>query len=494
MKTIYNSFLEVSLIYIFFLFIKIELINTFDSSSLEINFFNIKKLFYVNAMINDAGDLYIEYWGEENNVRYFLGINGTTGKDLYFQEQKVLEIEASQSSIYHESIIINYNNEDNIFSMNFQNFDFINIREQIFSSESTDNLVEERKGDSSFRNSIIKLKDNNSYLLSLNLKISGFLGIKKNVLYYKILTFNSNNINGYLELNEKQVDINYMNSTTCFQTEKGNIVCSYIPVVPSDGFGIVLCSSNLEYELSSGETIGYIENYSFNKIFHITGEIGAFVYFRKSGNVPIVQIKQINNQGYLEDIFSSTKNYEFVINGKGKYSLNNGLFYSDGCKINDSQFVIILTSSDLKCFIICLFSLFYDDKYFIIRYYELDLNAINAKLDVNIRAFQFRNCFGITFYNSNTEYPGYTIFNYPYIIDENNEIKNAIDEITLFIGSLSYTYEFPKINKSNNIFGVNIYKYKIINFPNKITTGVIIESLLLNSEVSIDDEVDINDK
>ena len=135
-----------------------------------------------------------------------------------------------------------------------------------------------------------------------------------------------------------------------------------------------------------GETIGYIENYSFNKIFHITGEIGAFVYFSKSGNVPIVQIKQINNQGYLEDIFSSTKNYEFVINGNGKYSLNNGLFYSDGCKINDSQFVIILTSSDLKCFIICLFSLFYDDKYFIIRYYELDLNTINAKLAVNIRA------------------------------------------------------------------------------------------------------------
>jgi hypothetical protein len=115
--------------------------------------------------------------------------------------------------------------------MNFQNFDFINIREQIFSSKLADNLIEERKGDSSFRNSIIKLKDNNSYLLSLNLKISGFLGIKKNVLYYKILTFNSNNINGYLELNEKQVDINYMNSTTCFQTEKGNIVCSYIPVL-----------------------------------------------------------------------------------------------------------------------------------------------------------------------------------------------------------------------------------------------------------------------
>ena len=64
--------------------------------------------------------------------------------------------------------------------------------------------------------------------------------------------------------------------------------------------------------------------YSFNKIFHITGEIGAFVYFLKSENIPVVQIKQIkqlNNQYYWEDIFSSTRNYEFVINGNGKYSL-----------------------------------------------------------------------------------------------------------------------------------------------------------------------------
>ena len=72
-------------------------------------------------------------------------------------------------------------------------------------------------------------------------------------------------------------------------------------------------------------------------------------------------------------------------------------------------------------------------------------------------------------------------------------MKSAIDEITLFIDSSSYSYEFSRMEISNNIFGVEIYKYKIINFPHKNITGVIIESFLLNSELSINDEIDIND-
>ena len=249
------SFIKISLIYIYFLFLYVGLINTLDTSLLEIDFYNKKKLFYVNGMINDRGDLYIEYWGEENKIRYFIGINGTTGKDIYFGEQKVLEIESNKISNFHESIIINYNNEDNVFSMSLENFDFINIKKQEFTSELTNTLIYERKVDSSFRNSLTKLKQSNTYLLSLNLKTCCYIFANKNVVNYIIFRFKTNEISGYEELYSKEVDINFMNSTTCFQTENEIIVCSYIAVIPSDGFAIVLCSSNLDREIKGGETI-----------------------------------------------------------------------------------------------------------------------------------------------------------------------------------------------------------------------------------------------
>ena len=100
----------------------------------------------------------------------------------------------------------------------------------------------------------------------------------------------------------------------------------------------------------------------------------------------------------------------------------------------------------------------------------------------------------MTFYNSNTEYPGHIIFNYPYFIDENNDKKNALDEIILFNGSLTYTYEFSRMEISNNIFGVEVYGFKVIDFTNKDISRVKIESSLLNSEISINDEININDK
>ena len=62
--------------YILLLIILILNIGTLNISSLNINFFNQeKKLYYVNAMNNDNGDIYLEFWGEDNKIRYFIGID-----------------------------------------------------------------------------------------------------------------------------------------------------------------------------------------------------------------------------------------------------------------------------------------------------------------------------------------------------------------------------------------------------------------------------------
>ena len=99
-----------------------------DTSLLKVNYFKQNtKLYYVNAMNNDKGDLYFEFWGEIDKNRYIISINSTTKEQINFGDKNFFQIDASSSSsFYHESIIIDNNDEYNIFSINKENFDFIN--------------------------------------------------------------------------------------------------------------------------------------------------------------------------------------------------------------------------------------------------------------------------------------------------------------------------------------------------------------------------------
>ena len=110
------------------------------------------------------------------------------------------------------------------------------------------------------------------------------------------------------------------------------------------------------------------------------------------------------------------------IDGDGSYTTyNRGLFYSDGIKINDSQIAIILTNSNLYQFVICIINFFFEQMSFIMRYYELNFDPENFKTGENLRAFTFRNCLGMVFFNQENGLPGYTIFDYPSITEEENE-------------------------------------------------------------------------
>ena len=131
--------------YLFIVIIFINLIrsiNSVDTSLLTINNFNRKQnLYYINAMNNNKGDLYFEFWGEEDKIRYFIGINATTGEDIFFNNNKIYQIEAASiSSTYHESIIMNNNNENNILSIDYNNIDFINIKGGDFSTNNLKNI------------------------------------------------------------------------------------------------------------------------------------------------------------------------------------------------------------------------------------------------------------------------------------------------------------------------------------------------------------------
>ena len=62
-KLLYTQLIVINLFYIPY---------SFNMSTLKVNYFmKEKKLYYINSINNYKGDLYFEYWGEGNNIRYF---------------------------------------------------------------------------------------------------------------------------------------------------------------------------------------------------------------------------------------------------------------------------------------------------------------------------------------------------------------------------------------------------------------------------------------
>jgi hypothetical protein len=205
---------------------------------------------------------------------------------MYFNDERIFPIESNEISIYHDSILINFNEDNNIFSLNFNNLDYINLKEKIFTSKTTKSLISENKCDSSYRNPIIKLKNNN-YLLSMVI-CQKTLFVTHHEIFFRIFNFNSEKIDGYNDVKKLSKTIGYSNSTSCFQTENEYIECAFCLVFPVNGFAVGIYDLNFkEYEV---HRISYVKDYTFNKIFHFKKEIGVYLYFDKDTNVPRIQM------------------------------------------------------------------------------------------------------------------------------------------------------------------------------------------------------------
>ena len=168
-----NSFIKkIKSLYIQFIYIiLLGSFSSFDISTLKINYFlKEKKICYINPLNNDQGDLYFEYWNGDNNIRYFTGINITTGEDIYFRNEKIKTIGASKTT-YHASIIITDDkNEDHVLTININDYylERIDLKNGGYAYKDIGEIFGikiKTSSSPSLKNSIIKLKDGN-YLLS----------------------------------------------------------------------------------------------------------------------------------------------------------------------------------------------------------------------------------------------------------------------------------------------------------------------------------------
>ena len=473
---------------IFFIFL-ISNIQTFDITSFEVNFFKQdEKLYYVNPMNNDNGDLYFEFSGQNNAIRYFIGINYLTEERIKFNDNEIFSIETNTISTYHESIIVNIDNEINILSMSINYFNFINIKDSKHTFRPTKDFIFENNDITADRNCIIKLKDN-TYLLSMLLH-----KLSSHYRNYRIFTFTKNDIYGYSKKKGNLDNIvDYVSSVSCIQNESKYIQCSFSNLLSLEEKYFTVGIYDINLSQKEDFNLARIEAISFSKIIHLKDEIAGYIFFDiQKNNAPTLLIKRldiIKELGinyYLNDVIEGKGN---IIENIG-YEIDIGTFSSDAIKIDDTRFVIFFTIKSDNNSLLCLFDFNNDYTAIRVRYYVLDFDSINIRISNNIRAFLFRDYFGFLFYDSTSQFPGYIFFNYVKItsndkIDARNiMINNFIDS---YIFSFSENLEFI-----NNIYNGPI-KIRIESFSSKEESGISTKSLTTNSEISIGEILDISD-
>ena len=318
-----------------------------------------------------------------------------------------------------------------------------------------------------------------------------------------IFNFTTDNINGfnliksYKENIIKDFQLIIKNSiqTKCFETENSFIQCLFFYKEKSQ-FTIDIFGKNLS-KLYSDDNFGSFNSSDFTKIFSLKGEIGVYIFFSYNLNEPLIFIEKLNNSNYyLYDLFekeSCKPHQSLILNANNKFVLDSCFSCLDAIKINNTQFVVILTIKNTNDLLICLFDLYNNDSSLRIRYFKLELSDANINILEYFKAIAFKNYFGSVFYDSNNKYPGYLFFNYPNITS-NNKINFKTIEIKLFVNS-SESYFFPlsdNIEIINNIYGGN-EKIKILNYPKSDGSGIIVKSSKTQLEICSNIILDIDD-
>ena len=479
---IFNGFSQLIIINIF------SMILSYDSSLLKINFFyDNSKLFYINAMTNSKGDLYLEYCGPESRYRYLYSLDSTTGEEIYFNENKIRKFNFDHEHSYHESIFINYNNEENfIFSFNPSYIDFFNLKSGISSYKSSSLIDEKSKSRGyidtpSIKNTILRLKNEN-YLLTF-IRFTDF----RYQQHFALFNFNQESIGGFNKIHHIDETINLIRRTAqCFQTKNEYIECIFTRLLHSGYFEIIVFDSYLK-EVGRAPKLVSISRETFIKIFHIKNEIGGFLYFNTYTNLPVLEIKTLNlgASPILQNQFGFNS---ITLDGNGIYKFSEELFLTDTTKINDDKFSIILTESDLSHILICLFDIYNNDGSIKLRYFNLDLSKKGIKISENIRSFLYNENIGLAFYDSKSDFPGYILFGYPNVTTTN--------EIILFREeneAENYFSIMENIEISNNIFGYKLIKIKVKSFNDSSLSGIFLYSSNTNDFLKIDQELESDD-
>ena len=467
------------------------------------------KSWYMATDFSSKGDLIIETFifneFELVTKRYFYGIK-SNGREFFYNEENnnfinQIMINSNTNTPKYESKLIkinlvNDNEHDFFLCVCFSNYDIeiidfynnkiIGIPQgQIFNYlEWSSNFISIFELNNEKRTYLFCYigKENEQYYISLE-KIKFYNSdISQQNSYVKILST--------LKKQELEVVSSYM--FTCIEISSLNIIqCFYIDNNGYLTIGLFKEDSlDLVYSIIIDNTYIFPQELEptlqFHQCIHLKKEISILGYILKRENpdyiyIKIKQIKYKYSQYYLEDYLFQ----EIKINENNNIIFGCSFYLNHLIKINDNKFSLVTDSlNDFQLYII-IFDIFnFHDTNLLIRYYSVPMIFYNLKIFQLLTSLNYNGFIGVI-YNT-TPLPSFpkiqyfSLFSYIngtdselIILDENTTIKlsNYINNETL----------------ENNIFGVDLYKIKILKLPNKKETGIYYFSEINNNLISEND-------
>jgi len=482
--------------------------NEFESGICEISN-NIIKSQYLNEIIESA----------EDNIHFICSTKDN--KDNLF----ILSVSLSKSCIYglrqsnfyfFNSAFLDWNNIES-FDKNWGQIITVDLNNITYIILFYNNILEFfdtgtlNKESGSIENILglntTRLGQGNEFFYSYQLKSSS-----NSFLYYHFFITSSNST--YLSIKKYEIldpdihSINYIlmsqnflvsdidKYVDCYETDNLRIVCSFIN--PQNKIQIQILSNNLENQ--NQEDIFLYNNdeiaLSF-KAIHFKKEIGIFLYYINDDNynryakIVLKNLKIENGSGFLED-------YSEIIN-MGMQRLNEfGVQTSranfDLVKLSENKFFYVAIGGFGEQIIIVMFTLYNNDKYIKIRYYNINTLLYFYKVTNNIICFNYNSFLGISF--TRNKYKNSNL-NEGEIEDNKSStiflsFINTSNPQTITNLQKDFSFKLNNYTKIiNNIFGYVLSKFKVIILPQY---NISCFSLLTRKKISIGDNLDSNDE
>jgi len=468
-----------------------------------------KNYSYININSNKNGDLVILitkftgtgerlFYGLKENGRFlfknensneypYLSFNISGGKTNNQQkfERESFFIQLSDSGIDGNEYYLSMTKADQyteIFDFENKNYNYVKTTEffevEIYSDRWSILRLAKKEND----------KGNYNYLFAV---INKEKDENKYKLYLKKIYFEYELLSKFDEADEtRDIECKENKMISCFQTDKGKIVCFYRAKYEKNEeiayytISTYICCfsdcNSIQIEKSESSLLFY-------KGIHLKGEIGFFIYFLEGElGLPHIAFKYIDSSGSIKDYNSiGILALDFYSNFRSDYMLN------DIIKVSNSSVFYAATTPDKDTLYYVNIKLLSDDKKVNMKYYGQGILEQNRyKIFKEVRLFLYKNqfitvgaslcpsscnCFG----DNDEHYASFFIYSYPNSTDVNFSLTKKLNESNEEITDIIFNLEKYTIIE-NNLFGYVVKGIKIINFPENIK----LISTKTNSEIN----------
>ena len=416
----------------------------------------------------------------QNGREYIDGIRKNhinNGNNMYSTNGNAVIVTINNHKDY---LKLSFNNSIEMYDFDIKKYSFANITE-IFGEIKSE------------KNSLLITNTNNVFIYAYITK-DNYLMMQK----FKVLTNNATNCIQIIKTLKEDVKSISKNSRRCMITKNQYIEC--IDINENQMYVVRIYNSDLkflkQYELEKNYA-SLEQTYSlYHECVWLKDEISIFVYYNETSenSKPIMVLKKL-----------SVKSSQVTLSNLNSYLIRDIVFKSMDYKFSPTETSLAIFNEYYfgitslawenevgvgpQHLIVALLNIFNNDRTIDTHYFDIILTLYDINYQSNLRAFGFKNAYGVqmNYIHNNIPSSGYIVFGYANTTDPES-INNLFDKYS------SYTIKIKDFYKGieNNLFCYEFVNLEITQIPSSTYFTIKTSSnkiLKERSKITLNDEI-----